>query len=228
MAVRDKLFPMADIVTPNLKEASALFGGMLLESLADMRTAAKSIHDFAPSSDHFEHKAELVTYCRYVLVKGGDLLVLSDAVDILYDGYNPWRIDSMETTLDHFTVEKMASAKDISIKTNVIMDMVMQLALERERLKKQLNDLAKENKFLKVKLRKTEKDECLTAHDDIDKSEKMLPTSRADSAAASLNDESQGKSSNHSPTLWWRKHLILHLQIKMKWAFPTVQKIAII
>ncbi|CAI9106435.1 OLC1v1005588C1 [Oldenlandia corymbosa var. corymbosa] len=87
----------------------------------------------------------------------------------------------------------MASSKDISIKTNVIMDMVMQLALVRERVKKQLNDLAKENKFLKVKLRKTEKDEYWTA-DDIDKSEKMLPTSRADSADASLNAESQGKS----------------------------------
>ncbi|CAI9115034.1 OLC1v1015868C1 [Oldenlandia corymbosa var. corymbosa] len=175
VASMDKLFPMADIVTPNLKEASALFGGMLLESLADMRTAAKSIHDFGPKG------LNLVTYCRYVLVKGGDLLVLSDAVDVLYDGYNPWRIDSMETTLDHFTIEKMASAKDISIKTNVIMDM--------------LNDLAKKNKFLKVKIRKTEKDECLTAHDNISKSEKMLRTSRADSAAASLNDESQGKSS---------------------------------
>ncbi|CAI9101630.1 OLC1v1038998C1 [Oldenlandia corymbosa var. corymbosa] len=55
--------------------------------------------------------------------------------------------------------------------------------------------IPKENKFLKVKLRKTEKDECLTARDDIDKSEKMLPTSRADSANASLNADSQGKSS---------------------------------
>ena len=39
---------MAEIVTPNLKEASALLGGMPLESLADMHSAAKYIHDFGP------------------------------------------------------------------------------------------------------------------------------------------------------------------------------------
>ncbi|CAL5331352.1 unnamed protein product [Camellia sinensis] len=51
------LFPMADIVTPNLKEASALLGGVQLETVDDMRSAAKSIHDMGP---------------RNVLVKGGD------------------------------------------------------------------------------------------------------------------------------------------------------------
>lgn len=39
---------MADIVTPNLKEASALLGGVSLETVADMRSAAKSIHDIGP------------------------------------------------------------------------------------------------------------------------------------------------------------------------------------
>ncbi|KAL3538532.1 hypothetical protein ACH5RR_001898 [Cinchona calisaya] len=68
---REELLPMADIVTPNLKEASALLGGVPLESLADMRSAAKSIHDFGP---------------KHVLVKGGDLPASLDAVDILYDG----------------------------------------------------------------------------------------------------------------------------------------------
>ncbi|VFQ88877.1 unnamed protein product [Cuscuta campestris] len=68
---RDELIPMADIVTPNLKEASALLGGMHLETLDDMRSAAKSIHEFGP---------------RNVLVKGGDLPTSMDAVDILYDG----------------------------------------------------------------------------------------------------------------------------------------------
>ena len=39
---------MADIVTPNLKEASALLGGVLLETVADMHFAAKAIHSFGP------------------------------------------------------------------------------------------------------------------------------------------------------------------------------------
>lgn len=68
---REELLPMAYIVTPNLKEASALLGGVQLETVADMCSAAKSIHNFGP---------------RYVLVKGGDLPGSSDAVDILFDG----------------------------------------------------------------------------------------------------------------------------------------------
>lgn len=39
---------MADIVTPNLKEASALLGGFQLETIADMHSAAKRIHNMGP------------------------------------------------------------------------------------------------------------------------------------------------------------------------------------
>ncbi|KAF5947124.1 hypothetical protein HYC85_017352 [Camellia sinensis] len=73
------LFPMADIVTPNLKEASALLGGVQLETVDDMRSAAKSIHDMGP---------------RNVLVKGGDLASSLDAVDIFFDGDNFYELRS--------------------------------------------------------------------------------------------------------------------------------------
>lgn len=39
---------MADIVTPNLKEASALLGGASLATVADMYSAAKAIHSLGP------------------------------------------------------------------------------------------------------------------------------------------------------------------------------------
>lgn len=39
---------MADIVTPNLKEASALLDGPKLETISDMRAAAKLLHDMGP------------------------------------------------------------------------------------------------------------------------------------------------------------------------------------
>lgn len=39
---------MADIVTPNLKEASVLLGDVPLKSVSDMRAAAKLIHDLGP------------------------------------------------------------------------------------------------------------------------------------------------------------------------------------
>lgn len=45
---RDELFAMADIVTPNVKEASALLGGVPLRTVADMYSAAKSIHNLGP------------------------------------------------------------------------------------------------------------------------------------------------------------------------------------
>ncbi|KAK8966206.1 hypothetical protein KSP40_PGU019954 [Platanthera guangdongensis] len=67
----EQLLPLADIVTPNLKEASALLGGIFLDTVGDMRSAAKSIHDLG---------------ARNVLVKGGDLRGSSDAIDIFFDG----------------------------------------------------------------------------------------------------------------------------------------------
>ncbi|XP_061358641.1 thiamine biosynthetic bifunctional enzyme BTH1, chloroplastic-like [Gastrolobium bilobum] len=68
---REELLPMADIVTPNIKEASLLLGNMPLKSISDMSTAAKLIHYLGP---------------RNVLVKGGDLPNSSDAIDVFFDG----------------------------------------------------------------------------------------------------------------------------------------------
>ncbi|KAJ8476447.1 hypothetical protein OPV22_020174 [Ensete ventricosum] len=70
---RDELFAMADIVTPNLKEASALLGGISLRTVSDMCSAAKSIHNLGP---------------RNVLVKGGHLPDSSEATDVFFDGEN--------------------------------------------------------------------------------------------------------------------------------------------
>uniref|UniRef100_A0A0E0BPZ7 Uncharacterized protein n=1 Tax=Oryza glumipatula TaxID=40148 RepID=A0A0E0BPZ7_9ORYZ len=68
---RDELFAMADIVTPNVKEASRLLGGVSLRTVSDMRNAAESIYKFGP---------------KHVLVKGGDMLESSDATDVFFDG----------------------------------------------------------------------------------------------------------------------------------------------
>ncbi|KAF7803616.1 thiamine biosynthetic bifunctional enzyme TH1, chloroplastic [Senna tora] len=68
---REELLPLADIVTPNIKEAAVLLGGVPLRSVSDMRAAAKLIRDMGP---------------RNVLVKGGDLPDSSDSTDVLFDG----------------------------------------------------------------------------------------------------------------------------------------------
>lgn len=93
---REELLPLADILTPNLREASAILGGIPLETVADMRSAAKSIHDIGP---------------RNVLVKGGDLPASSDAVDVLFDGKNFYEFRSarIKTPNTHGTGCTLAS-----------------------------------------------------------------------------------------------------------------------
>jgi hydroxymethylpyrimidine/phosphomethylpyrimidine kinase len=69
-ALRKELLPLASLVTPNLHEAAILVGRPL-RSVEDMRLAARKIHgDFG---------------CA-VLVKGGHLGGVREAVDIFFDG----------------------------------------------------------------------------------------------------------------------------------------------
>ncbi|XP_057811220.1 thiamine biosynthetic bifunctional enzyme TH1, chloroplastic [Salvia miltiorrhiza] len=95
--LREELLPLADIVTPNLREASALLGGVALETVADMHFAAKKIYDLG---------------CRNVLVKGGDLPNCSDAVDVLFDGKQlfEFRAARIRTSNTHGTGCTLASA----------------------------------------------------------------------------------------------------------------------
>lgn len=66
----EALIPLALVLTPNIPEAEAL-SGVRIETLADMRTAARIIRGMG---------------ARNVVVKGGHLA--GDAVDLLYDGEN--------------------------------------------------------------------------------------------------------------------------------------------
>ncbi|KAM7478856.1 hypothetical protein LguiA_027069 [Lonicera macranthoides] len=93
---REELLPIADIVTPNLKEASALLGGVQLDTVADMCSAAKSIHAMGP---------------RNVLVKGGDLPASSDAVDVFFNGEDFYELHSprVKTRNTHGTGCTLAS-----------------------------------------------------------------------------------------------------------------------
>ncbi|XP_020534679.1 thiamine biosynthetic bifunctional enzyme TH1, chloroplastic isoform X2 [Jatropha curcas] len=93
---QEELLPMADIITPNIKEASALLGGTPLKTVADMRSAAKLLHAIGP---------------RNVLVKGGDLPDSLDAVDIFFDGknYHELRASRIKTRNTHGTGCTLAS-----------------------------------------------------------------------------------------------------------------------
>jgi hydroxymethylpyrimidine/phosphomethylpyrimidine kinase len=68
-ALTRRLFPLAQIVTPNLGEVRVLTG-LLVDDVVGMREAARQLHEFGP---------------RWVLVKGGHLAG-DTALDVLYDG----------------------------------------------------------------------------------------------------------------------------------------------
>ncbi|MCX6922268.1 MAG: bifunctional hydroxymethylpyrimidine kinase/phosphomethylpyrimidine kinase, partial [Verrucomicrobia bacterium] len=69
-ALCEELLPLATLVTPNLDEAEILVGGKL-SSVSDLRSAARELHQ---------------RFGCAVLVKGGHLRGLKEAVDIFYDG----------------------------------------------------------------------------------------------------------------------------------------------
>ena len=68
--IREKLFPLVRLLTPNLMESALLSGGRMPENPADMRAMALRLHALGASA---------------VLVKGGHLPD-GAAYDLLYDG----------------------------------------------------------------------------------------------------------------------------------------------
>lgn len=71
-ALREKILPLATVVTPNVFEAQVLSGMDEIRTVAQLGEAAKRIGDLG---------------VPYVLAKGGVELEGDDAVDILWDGH---------------------------------------------------------------------------------------------------------------------------------------------
>ena len=95
-AVRRRMLPLADLVTPNAHEAAVL-AGHDVRTLGDARRAARAILAMGP---------------RAVLVKGGHLDGEADAVDLLLTGRGEtlFREERIETTSTHGTGCTYASA----------------------------------------------------------------------------------------------------------------------
>ncbi|WP_068676195.1 bifunctional hydroxymethylpyrimidine kinase/phosphomethylpyrimidine kinase [Oceanobacillus sp. Castelsardo] len=85
-SLKDKLIPLAKIITPNMPEASVLLNDRPIESVEDLKQAAVDLYELGAES---------------VLVKGGRLA--GPAIDVLYDGemittYEAPRIDTNNTS----------------------------------------------------------------------------------------------------------------------------------
>lgn len=88
-SIRSRLFPLADLVTPNGDEATVLTGEPI-RSVDDMRRAAEAIAGMG---------------ARAVLLKGGHIRANDDSVvDLLYDGsFTEFSNSRIETTSTHGT-----------------------------------------------------------------------------------------------------------------------------
>lgn len=88
-AIIKELFGLALIVTPNIPEAEEITGRKI-GTLADMKRAAEKIKSAGP---------------QYVLLKGGHLETMADAIDVFFDGQTHYEIKAprIETKNTHGT-----------------------------------------------------------------------------------------------------------------------------
>jgi hydroxymethylpyrimidine/phosphomethylpyrimidine kinase len=95
-SLRDQLFPLATLVTPNLDEVRLLVDIDVVDP-ASQRAAAKALHALGP---------------RWALVKGGHLRSSDRSCDLLYDGADFYEFDSprLVTDNDHGGGDTLASA----------------------------------------------------------------------------------------------------------------------
>ncbi|MCV7350502.1 bifunctional hydroxymethylpyrimidine kinase/phosphomethylpyrimidine kinase [Mycobacterium parmense] len=95
-SLRDQLFPLATLVTPNLDEVRLLVGIDVVD-VASQRAAAEALHALGP---------------QWVLVKGGHLRSSGRSRDLLYDGADFHEFDAqrMATGNDHGGGDTLAAA----------------------------------------------------------------------------------------------------------------------
>jgi hydroxymethylpyrimidine/phosphomethylpyrimidine kinase len=95
-SLRDQLFPLATLVTPNLDEVRLLVGIDVADA-ESQRAAAKALHALGP---------------RWALVKGGHLRSSQHSCDLLYDGASCYEFDAqrMLTGNDHGGGDTLAAA----------------------------------------------------------------------------------------------------------------------
>lgn len=95
-ALRNELFPIATLVTPNLDEV-LLITGIEVVDTASQRDAARALRDLGP---------------RWALVKGGHLRSSAHSPDLLFDGTDFYEFDAerIPTGHDHGAGDTLAAA----------------------------------------------------------------------------------------------------------------------
>ncbi len=99
----ERIFPLADVITPNIPEAE-LLTGLKVEDADGMKRAARALHELCRAQSHGSHR-------NAVLVKGGHLPD-AEAIDVLDDGreFHVFRAPRISTRNTHGTGCTLASA----------------------------------------------------------------------------------------------------------------------
>jgi hydroxymethylpyrimidine/phosphomethylpyrimidine kinase len=94
--LKEKVLPLATVITPNLLEAEELIGS-LLETTEDIKTAAVELKK---------------TGCQWVVIKGGHRSDTNEAIDIIYDGREFYKLQApfIQTKNTHGTGCTFSSA----------------------------------------------------------------------------------------------------------------------
>jgi hydroxymethylpyrimidine/phosphomethylpyrimidine kinase len=95
-ALRNELFPLATLVTPNLDEVALIVDVEVVDT-ATQREAARALHALGP---------------KWALVKGGHLRASSHSPDLLFDGADFYEFDAerIATGHDHGAGDTLAAA----------------------------------------------------------------------------------------------------------------------
>lgn len=120
-ALREKILPLATVVTPNMFEAKTLSGMSELNTVEDLAEAAQRIAQLGP---------------KYVVVKGGTEFPGDEAVDVLWDGEKATvysvakigneRVSGAGCTLAAAITAELAKGEDIHDAVKTAKDMVTQ------------------------------------------------------------------------------------------------------
>lgn len=134
---------------------------MLLSMVKDMENLINTLRSKVEQAENQTESAE------------DKCIILSEANSDLTKELNSLRcrIQFLEASLHQNEETKKSTAKDITMQTKLITDLIVQLALERERLHKQISLLMKEKRVLLKRLQKSE-DLSVNTKSDIKESKK--------------------------------------------------------
>lgn len=129
VGVLEKQLREAEIQLQHAKlssEASQEQQNMLYSAIWDMETLIEDLKSKVAKADNKNENAEYIALSETNLKLNKELSILRA------------RMEYLKTSLEQVNTEKFASANEINVRSKLIMDMVMQLAVERERIQKQV------------------------------------------------------------------------------------------